>query len=423
MRKKIKRYTAHYHSFKRKRTPRLHAVAKHPFAVPVATLIGLVVITGSLLFYFTHKTGAIDPNVVVISYDKQQQIVSSGEPTVGALLQKLNLKLNEGDVVEPALTTAIQQDDFRINIYRAVPIEIIDGGQKTFAFSARTTERSVASQAGVTIYPEDKLTMKPITDFVSTGGISEQVVVDRATPVNVNLYGAPVVLRTHATTVGELLEERKIKLAPQDQVKPDPSTPITAAGQVAVIRNGLSTITIQEDIAMPVQNVADNTLSYGVSAVRQQGAPGKKAVTYEINTQNGVEVARRAIQTTVIQQPVTEIRVIGSNLSGIKGDMARAGISPDQYQYADYIISRESGWCPTKWQGEYGGCPAYHGTPTSSGVGYGLCQSTPAWKMASAGSDWATNPVTQLKWCTGYANGRYGSWHGAYNFWVKNHWW
>jgi hypothetical protein len=43
--------------------------------------------------------------------------------------------------------------------------------------------------------------------------------------------------------------------------------------------------------------------------------------------------------------------------------------------------------------------------------------------MESAGSDWATNPVTQLKWCSGYAEGRYGSWQDAYYHWVANHNW
>ena len=38
--------------------------------------------------------------------------------------------------------------------------------------------------------------------------------------------------------------------------------------------------------------------------------------------------------------------------------------------------------------------------------------------MASAGSDWATNPVTQLRWCNGYAQDRYGSWAAAYNHWL-----
>ncbi len=35
--------------------------------------------------------------------------------------------------------------------------------------------------------------------------------------------------------------------------------------------------------------------------------------------------------------------------------------------------------------------------------------------MASAGSDYMTNPVTQLKWCHEYAQG-YGGWHKAAAF-------
>ncbi len=391
------------------RFARARVAAQHPFAVPVITFAVLTLIFGIGYLVYSQFRTHHNPNVVVISHDGNKQIVSSKEPTVGALLTKLNLNLHEGDVVEPAPETPIQQDDFRINIYRGAPVEVVDGGQRTFTYTASTTERSVVSKAGITIYPEDRLTKEPITDFVSSGGISERVTVDRATPVSINLYGAPVVLRTHATTVRELLEERKIKLLPQDQVKPGIDVALASAGAIAVIRNGLSTTTVEEPVPMPVQNVPDNSLAYGTSAVRQKGADGKRAVIYEINTQNGVEVGRRVIQTTIIQQPVTEVRVIGSNLSGIKGDMARAGIAPGDYQYVDYIVGKESGWNPTARN-------------ASSGA-YGLCQALPGTKMASAGSDWQTNPVTQLRWCNSYATARYGSWAAAYNFWVRNHYW
>ncbi len=97
---------------------------------------------------------------------------------------------------------------------------------------------------------------------------------------------------------------------------------------------------------------------------------------------------------------------VGSDKEAI---MAAAGISSSDYQYVDYIISKESGWNSTA------------DNPVSSA--YGLCQALPGSKMASAGSDWATNPVTQMKWCDGYATSRYGSWGAAYNFWITNHWW
>lgn len=104
------------------------------------------------------------------------------------------------------------------------------------------------------------------------------------------------------------------------------------------------------------------------------------------------------------------IKTSGGNLSSSKeAIMSSAGISASDYQYVDYIIKKESGWNATA------------DNPMSSA--YGLCQSLPGSKMASAGSDWATNPVTQMKWCNGYAKGRYGSWASAYNFWITNHWW
>lgn len=96
--------------------------------------------------------------------------------------------------------------------------------------------------------------------------------------------------------------------------------------------------------------------------------------------------------------------------SGSKADWMRAaGISDSDFGYVDYIISHESGW-------------NYHAVNRSSGA-YGLPQSLPAGKLASAGADWRDNPVTQLRWANNYAVGRYGSWEAAYRFWTVNHWW
>jgi uncharacterized protein YdbL (DUF1318 family) len=186
-----------------------------------------------------------------------------------------------------------------------------------------------------------------------------------------------------------------------------PSTPITPGAQVAFIRTGTKAETVKEVIPTPVQTINDNSLAYGTSAVRQQGSAGEQTVTYQVALNNNVETSRTVIQKVITKNPVTQITVMGTNLSGIKGDMALAGIAPGDYQYADYIISHESGWNP-----------AAH---NASGA-YGLCQATPGGKMASAGADWATNPITQLKWCNGYA-ARYGGWAGSYSHWVANRNW
>lgn len=415
MQKRLRRFRLRFRRFSRRNLPQnadeLKTMSRHPHAVPIITFAVLIVLTFTA-YVVARQTHHIRPKtdafVVIVSHDHEKQIVPSHKQTVGALLQKLNIRLDEGDVVEPAANTLIRQDDFRVNVYRAVPVQVVDGSKKTFAFSAATTPRAIAQQTGQTLYPEDWVNTIPSQDFVQSGAVGEQLVIDHATPVNVDLYGAKVVLRTHAKTVAGLMREKHIVLTKQDHLNVPASTVVTPGMDIAFLRTGTRTETVKEAIGTPVQNVNDNSLAYGTQAVRQQGSPGEQVVTYQISLNNNVETARAIIQKVVTKQPVTQIVAIGTNLSGIKGDMALAGIAPGDYKYADYIISHESGW-----------------RPNASGIGgaYGLCQALPGSKMSSAGADWATNPVTQLRWCNGYAVGRYGSWSAAYNHWLSSHNW
>ena len=390
--------------------------------VPVVTLLCLVglSVAAYTLFHQPNRP-PIDSYIVIISYDHHRQTVPSREPTVGALLKKLQIAINPGDVVEPATGSPINQDDFRINIYRAVPVEIVDGINHHYSYSAATTPRSVAMQAGVSLYPEDAVSTQPTNNFLREGAIGERVVVQRSVPVSLNLYGTATPTRTRATTVGQLMKEKGVKLAKGDQVAPGRLTPITAGMSVIIVNNSTRLQNVVEPVAMPVRTILDSSLAFGTSAVRQVGSPGKQITTYQDILKNDQVVGRTLVQTVVTVAPVTQIVVQGTNLSGIKGDMALAGIGPGDYSYADYIVSHESGWCPTKAQGEHY-CPP---TPDNQFTpnGYGLCQATPGYKMQTAGSDWATNPVTQLRWCNGYAVGHYGSWAAAYNHWINYHWW
>jgi hypothetical protein len=307
-----------------------------------------------------------------------------------------------------------------------VPITIVDGGHKTFAFSAASTPRSIVKQAGIQVYPEDTLDLLPADNFLTEASIGERVVIERATPVNVNIYGTPVVLRTHAKTVAELLKERGFKVGANETVQPTRSTPVTANMQIYLLQRGQKVTTEEQIISMPTQIVEDGSLSFGTTALRQQGSDGKKVVTYLIDNENGQET-KKVLQEIVTVQPVTQITARGKAVqipSDKQAVMAAAGISSGDYAYVDYIISHEGGWCPTKWQGEHT-CPPYFEAlhDINSGYGYGIGQATPASKMAAFGADWKTSAVTQLRWATSYAVGRYGTWGAAYNHWSTYHNW
>jgi resuscitation-promoting factor RpfB len=366
-----------------------------------------------------------DSHIVIISHDKKEQAVPTRARTVHEVLQRFNIPLHDGDVVEPDPNTEIVTDNFHINVYRAVPVTIVDGGKKAFAYSAASTPRSIVKQAGIEVYPEDTLSLLPTDNFLAEGSIGERVVISRAVPVNVNIYGTPVVMRTHAKTVGELLTERGLKLDKSDSVQPTKNVVIAPNMAIFVLRKGQQVVTEEAEIPMPTQIIEDPTLTFGTTALRQQGAPGRKLITSLIETNNGVQT-RRVLQDIVIAQPVTQITARGKAVqipSDKQAVMAAAGIAPGDYAYVDYIVSHESGWCPTKLQGQVGYCPPYAPASIPSYLGYGLGQATPGGKMAAFGSDWQTNAVTQLRWASSYAHTRFGSWSAAYNYWYAHHNW
>jgi hypothetical protein len=88
--------------------------------------------------------------------------------------------------------------------------------------------------------------------------------------------------------------------------------------------------------------------------------------------------------------------------------MARQMVPSGQFQCFSNIVDHESSW-------------NYHAVNAGSGA-YGLFQALPASKYSSAGSDWQTNPATQIKWGLNYMNSRYGSPCEAWSFWQANSW-
>jgi len=406
---------------------------KHPIGFATIVLASLLFIAGIVILILstTGKTPVFQPRtnyIVIVRHDGETQTVPTNEPDVSALLKRLDITVGARDRVEPSLDTPIVQDNFRINIYRAVPVTITDGEHTTNTYSSGATPRSSVEQAGIALYPEDEVTMEPSTDDIVTAGtLVTRLTITRAVPVTLNVYGTILSINTHDKTVAELLRDRGVKLRPNvDTVIPGPNTAITPNMQIFVNSKGTQIVTETQTIPAPQDYIDDNSLSFGTQAVRQQGSDGTEILAYQVKVVDGKEVSRTLLQTVVTVQPVPAIIARGKAVS-IPADkqavMAQAGIAESDYPYVDYIASHEGGWCPTKIQGTHD-CPGYmNPDDVPSYGGYGIFQATPGRKMASAGSDWATSAVTQIRWATSYAVARYGSWQGAYNHWQSSHNW
>lgn len=88
--------------------------------------------------------------------------------------------------------------------------------------------------------------------------------------------------------------------------------------------------------------------------------------------------------------------------------VAARGWGTGEYDCLVSLWQKESGW-------------NHYAMNKSSGA-YGIPQSLPGSKMASAGADWQTNYETQINWGLGYISGRYGTPCGAWSHSQSYNW-
>lgn len=384
----------------------------------VIAIVSLILFTFSSLvvsYYLKSKTGvAEDSGRLITIYDSgsEKTILSQAE-TVEKALADANIEIDSSDTVEPALNTKLIASNYNINIYRSSPAIVIDDDREIRVVTSAQTGRTIVKDAGVELYDEDIVEIGPVADTWRSGGAVLQVKIKRATPINLTLYGNKKVIRTQAKTVGDFLKEKGLKIGEKDKFSPSEDTEITKDMEIKIWREGKNILTIDEDIPFEIEKILSNDHEVGYNEIKTPGEKGKRSVTYEIEIRDGREVGRKEVQSVILKEAKPQIEIVGIKAvlpSGSHEDwMSAAGISPSDYGYVNYIIAKESGWQHTI-SNPYSGA-------------YGLCQALPGGKMVSAGADWQTNPITQLRWCNDYAVGRYGSWSNAYNFWLSNHWW
>lgn len=138
----------------------------------------------------------------------------------------------------------------------------------------------------------------------------------------------------------------------------------------------------------------------------------------EAATFEAAAIVRDEITVTEAPEPEPVPVVVAETSSGSYAPPAAAVPDPGSAQAiaAEKVAAR--GWgsgefdcLVSLWKKESGW--RVNALNSSSGA-YGIPQSLPGSKMASAGPDWETNPATQIEWGLGYITDRYGSPCGAW---------
>lgn len=253
---------------------------------------------------------------LITVYDRgTQKVFLSNEKTLGEALKGENIELDARDTVEPSANEELVASDYQVNIYRARPVVVVDGAVRVKTISAYQTAQQIATDAKITLYDEDTTSLQPLTDFVSDGA-GLQLIITRATPLVLDLYGKKTEVRTQAKTVGDMLKEKDIVLGKSGRVSVPESTPITQAMEVRVWREGKQTVSVDQEIPAANQIVYDADRPIGYRAVQSPGVPGIRSITYQLEIKEGVEVSRVEIASIVTRDASNQTEVIGIRNDG-----------------------------------------------------------------------------------------------------------
>lgn len=384
--------------------------SKAHFGMVFMSIMFVIFVIMLIISQGTYAGSEIDPtsqgHLVTIHDGERSTTVLSQATTIGDVVREAGFIVDKNDSVEPSVDTVMTESGYQVNIYRARPVLVIDGGSRTKIITPYQTSRQIVSSAGIKIYDEDALILERSSDILADGA-GLKLIIKRAIPIQFTLFGKTNTVRTQAGNVAEMLKEKGIEMTENDHLSVDVNARITKDMKIRLWREGHQTLTVEKSINYDTRTIEDADKPFGYRVVQTAGVKGKRSVTYDILIRDGVEVKRTEIASLTITKSTTEVIVVGIKVTSSSDAraigynmMIKSGFNANQWTCLDKLWTRESQWKVTAKN-------------PSSGA-YGIPQSLPASKMASVGSDYLTNPETQIKWGLNYIKARYGTPCGAW---------
>lgn len=318
-------------------------------------------------------------------------------------LRSVDVTLEQGDLVVPALKTRVANGDYvSVRTQKQLDVEI-DGELETLTTTA-VTVGDVLAELGTRGQSAET--------SASRGSVlgRDLLKIKTAKTITVEIDGGSLEHTTYLPTVRDALLDLDVILEEGDSTSAELDETLVDGQQIVVSRAGTDRDTVTETLAFETVEKEDPYLVKGEKVVLQKGRTGKSVTTYDITTMDGKESERVVLARSILVEPKDEILGIGTlDIS----DPANKILSPSEARALGKSMVLNRGWEETEfkcldklWTKESNW--RVQAENSSSGA-YGIPQSYPGTKMATVGADWRTNAKTQITWGLNYVAGRYGT--------------
>lgn len=314
----------------------------------------LAAAVGGTAAFATAANGA----TVTLVVDGTPRQIQTTASTVAGALSGAGYHVSAHDLVAPATDTKVTKGE-KIVLNRGRLLHLLVDGHTKDVWTTAPTVAEALAQLGY-----------PASDFVSVSR-STRLPLDPTTltlrsPKSVTVVHDGKSDRVTSTdiTVGQMLSDLAIKLAPQDRVQPAASS-VLASGQSVTVQR---VVTKQEAALVPVAysvtQQSDSSMPQGSTQVVTAGKPGSANVTYQDTYVDGKLAGRTELSRQVLSQPTAEVEKVGAAAPSAP-PASSSGLNWDA------VAACESGgnWHINSGNGFYGGLQFDYGTWQSYGGG------------------------------------------------------
>lgn len=329
--------------------------SKAALAVMVAAVLMAVAATGAG-YAAMSKT-------VNLSVDGQSEEVRVLGSTVRDVLESQDISVGERDVVAPGLDSPVT-DGTSVAVKYARPLDVsVDGDEHRYWVTA-TDVSSALEQIGLGFGDAELSASRGAS--IGRDGLDLEVVTPKKLTVKIGGDKAKKKTLT-ALTVSQALDELGVKVSDLDKVKPGLGATLEDGDKIVFTDVRKVTKRVTESVDFDTVEREDSSLYSGESKTIRAGKDGSRKVLYKITFVNGEVAKRKALEVTVLRQPVDAIMRVGTQARVAAANFAGGNTVWDR------LAQCESGgnWAINTGNGYYGGLQFNLGTWRSyGGTGY-----------------------------------------------------
>ncbi|MET1007483.1 MAG: ubiquitin-like domain-containing protein [Propionibacteriaceae bacterium] len=295
---------------------------------------------------------------VTLSVDGATTQVSTMSSTVGDVLEKQGIALNEHDVVAPA-TNAKVTDGTRIAVQYGRQVKVkVDGQEKAFWTTATRVDQALAA---LSLNTTGAAMSTSRSSSIGREGLSLNVATLKT--VTVDVAGKKKEFKTTGQTVGDVLKAAKITVDDDDKLSVKPTAKLLSGASFVYTKVDVKKITKKTDIDFKTVEKRTSKLDKGDTRVDTSGRDGVRTLTYEQVKENGKVVSKKKIDSEVTKKARTKVVLVGTKVTVKKEESSSSSKSSSNAPSVasggvwDRLAQCESGgnWSINTGNGFYGG--------------------------------------------------------------------